>query len=245
MTQVDFYDKTQIDAMNVGKETDTASASGSLWARLKDALNKIAGKADDDAVVKLTGAQTKNGVLTLSDSPIVPDTPATEHSAINQIWAENAAHADDTVNNLLHKEGPETITEVKTVKMLHPDENSNIYTLLGGYNGISVEDDRLTDRTSNPSVNISRALTRLVELNGNLGYSTITTNINANGDRYMRMQIHTGTKFIEISIRHDGATGADYGYCPQRITSSTSLSGTTYDNDIVTIKTLKELGLIS
>ena len=50
-----------------------------------------------------------------SVSPEVPDVPANEHSAINQDWAENAAYADDTVNNLIHKEGNERITGTKTV----------------------------------------------------------------------------------------------------------------------------------
>lgn len=64
--------------------------------------------------VKLTGAQTVGGVKTFSDSPVVPDAPATEHSAVNQDWAENVAYPDDTVNNLIHKEGNETITGTKT-----------------------------------------------------------------------------------------------------------------------------------
>ena len=59
--------------------------------------------------VKLTGAQTVEGVKTFSDSPVVPDTPATEHSAVNQDWAENVVYQDDTVNNLVHKEGEEFI----------------------------------------------------------------------------------------------------------------------------------------
>lgn len=60
--------------------------------------------------VKLTGAQTVGGVKTFSDSPVVPTTPGTTVSAVNQDWAENVVYEDDTVNNLLHKEGSEVIT---------------------------------------------------------------------------------------------------------------------------------------
>lgn len=57
--------------------------------------------------VKLTGAQSVAGVKTFTDSPVVPDSPATEHSAVAQTWAENVVYPDETVNNLLHKEGNE------------------------------------------------------------------------------------------------------------------------------------------
>ena len=60
--------------------------------------------------VKLTGAQSVAGVKTFTDSPVVPTTPGTTVSAVNQDWAENVAYVDDTVNNLLHKEGTEIIT---------------------------------------------------------------------------------------------------------------------------------------
>lgn len=63
--------------------------------------------------VKLTGVQTVGGVKTFSDSPVVPDTPATEHSAVNQDWAENVVYDNDTINNLLHKEGDEIFTGTK------------------------------------------------------------------------------------------------------------------------------------
>lgn len=76
----------------------------------------LATKADDSSVVKLTGAQTVAGVKTFTDSPVVPDSPATEHSAVAQTWAENVAYLDDTVNNIVHKEGTEIVTGRKTYK---------------------------------------------------------------------------------------------------------------------------------
>lgn len=70
--------------------------------------------AKDAQNVKLTGAQSVAGVKTFTDSPVVPTTPGTTVSAVNQDWAENAAYLDDTVNNLVHKEGNEIIKGEKT-----------------------------------------------------------------------------------------------------------------------------------
>lgn len=99
----DYYTKTEIDNAfaNYYTKTETDSALGA--------------KADDSAVVKLTGNQTVAGIKTFSSSPVVPDTPATEHSAVAQTWAENAAYEDDTVNNLLHKESNEKIGGTKEI----------------------------------------------------------------------------------------------------------------------------------
>jgi hypothetical protein len=43
-----------------------------------------------------------------------------------QDWAENVAYEDDTVNNLLHKEGNETVKGVKSIETIK-DCNLNIY----------------------------------------------------------------------------------------------------------------------
>lgn len=70
----------------------------------------LATKADDSAVVKLTGAQSVDGVKTFSDSPIVPTTPATG-GAVNDIYVNDASVG---VNNIVHKTGNETVNGSKT-----------------------------------------------------------------------------------------------------------------------------------
>lgn len=53
---------------------------------------EVAAKADDSAVVKLTGNQTKTGVLTFSDSPVVP-TPTTAGQAATKGYVDSISGA--------------------------------------------------------------------------------------------------------------------------------------------------------
>lgn len=106
MTQVDFYDKGQIDAKEIGAPTDEASASGSLWARIKNAVSRIGGLETADANnVKKTGTNTVTGDIQ------VPTTPATPLSVINSAYANDPT---DGVNNIVHKSGDETVSGNKT-----------------------------------------------------------------------------------------------------------------------------------
>lgn len=110
MSRLNIYSKEQIDT-NVGSSEDTASASGTLWARLKNAVARITGLESADAQnVKLTGAQTIAGQKTMSDSPIVPTTPTTPTGAVNSVYVNDAT---DGVNNIVHKSGNETIGGTK------------------------------------------------------------------------------------------------------------------------------------
>jgi hypothetical protein len=91
---------TPVDADTVGI-TDSAASNGLkkvTWANIKATLKtyfdgfyatitNLALKADDNAVVKLTGAQTVAGVKTFSSSPVVP-TPASGTDAANKSYVD-------------------------------------------------------------------------------------------------------------------------------------------------------------
>ena len=122
MTKLNLYSKEQVDALNIGKETDTASATGSLWARIKNALSRLTtaesnitslgtNKADDNAVVKLTGDQTISGTKTFSASPTVPTTPAVGSSAVNSAYVNDGTGTYS--NNIVHKSNTEIINGSK------------------------------------------------------------------------------------------------------------------------------------
>lgn len=176
----DYYTKTEIDNAfaNYYTKTETDTALGA--------------KADDNAVVKLAGNQTISDTKTFNSSPIVPDTPATEHSAINQDWAENVAYSDDTVNNLMHKEGNENILGQKRF-------NSQI-TVDYGINRISTAID-----VDNPPTNYTgRALLTFVDINNveicsiwgrlyNDGTSSIRLNVRNSNGTYTTTEIMRGS----------------------------------------------------
>lgn len=95
----DIYDKTAIDAKNIGAPDDAASASGSLWARIKNAVARIINLETADANnVKKTGTSTVTGTIE------VPTTPPTPTSVVNSVYVNDATAG---VNNLLHKTGNE------------------------------------------------------------------------------------------------------------------------------------------
>lgn len=60
-----------------------------LWTAIEANESSLDGKAADDAVVKLTGAQTVAGVKTFSSSPIVP-TPTTDMQASTKKYVDDA-----------------------------------------------------------------------------------------------------------------------------------------------------------
>lgn len=62
----------------------------SLDSATQTAVSAVSGKADDNAVVKLTGAQSVAGVKTFSDSPIVP-TPTTDYQAATKKYVDDNA----------------------------------------------------------------------------------------------------------------------------------------------------------
>ena len=62
----------------------------SLDNATQTAVSAVSGKADDNAVVKLTGAQSVAGVKTFSDSPIVP-TPTTDYQVATKKYVDDNA----------------------------------------------------------------------------------------------------------------------------------------------------------
>ena len=135
--------------------------------------------------VKLTGAQTVAGTKTFSDSPVVPDTPATEHCAVNQDWADNSAYSDDTVNNLLHKSGNE-------VKNGHLTLNGfKIYSGKGTAGSVIIPIDNVVDGSTAPTGSGYRAVV-FVAANGDL-LAAIQCIVGNDNSRKVRLGIYNPT----------------------------------------------------
>ena len=73
-----------------GTGLSLSSNTFSLNSATQSTLATVSGKADDNAVVKLTGAQSVAGVKTFSDSPIVP-TPTTDYQAATKKYVDDNA----------------------------------------------------------------------------------------------------------------------------------------------------------
>lgn len=67
-----------------------ANSTFSLNSATQGTLAQVANKADDSAVVKLSGAQSVAGVKTFSDSPIVP-TPTTDYQVATKKYVDDNA----------------------------------------------------------------------------------------------------------------------------------------------------------
>lgn len=91
----------------------TNGLQAQLDAKTDDATltTALASKADDSAVVKLTGTQTIAGAKTFSTSPIVPDNSFAQAKVIGLVTAI-AAKADDTA--VVKLTGAQTVAGVKT-----------------------------------------------------------------------------------------------------------------------------------
>ena len=84
--------------MKVTNSSGTAIDIDAVTA--SDLTTALSSKADDNAVVKLTGAQTVAGVKTFSSSPVVP-TPSSGTDAANKTYVDTADNNLQTqINNL-------------------------------------------------------------------------------------------------------------------------------------------------
>ena len=94
----DVANKSYVDAVAGGGGTAYSAGTGlqlvgtefSLDSATQTAVSAVSGKADDNAVVKLTGAQSVAGVKTFSDSPIVP-TPTTDYQVATKKYVDDNA----------------------------------------------------------------------------------------------------------------------------------------------------------
>lgn len=73
-----------------GTGLSLANDTFSLNSATQSTLAQVANKADDSAVVKLSGAQSVAGVKTFSDSPIVP-TPTTDYQVATKKYVDDNA----------------------------------------------------------------------------------------------------------------------------------------------------------
>lgn len=123
MTSVNFYSKEQIDEREIGEPTDSASSTGSLWARMKYVLAHWMTKDSE---------QTVTAKKTFTVSPEVPVTPDTDDSAVNSFYVNDSTGTVD--NNLIHKDGNETIEGVKKIDGMleHPLKDTKIFGSTGG-----------------------------------------------------------------------------------------------------------------
>ena len=193
----------------------------------------------DNSVVKLSGVQTIDDVKTFNDSPVIPDTPLTEHSAINQTWAENVAYQDDTVNNLIHKEGAETVTGNKNFtgtnkfRIIDITNQGNVILMESGLSSGDI-----------PTVNVSHEIP-VKRMDNTLSHFLQFQTNGTTGDGYARLiarnynTSHTANLYAKATSTEEYLTGSY-----RTFNVSQAQGGTTYDDDIVTIKTLKNLGLI-
>lgn len=222
MTKLNLYSKEQVDALNIGKETDATSATGSLWARIKNAISRIGTlETADGQNVKLTGNQSVSGTKTFANSPVVPTTPDTPTSAVNSVYVNDASEG---VNNIVHKTGSETIT------------GSKIYTgQVDLESGLISRNMSIPTNATVPDAIQSKNFIFEAADYGQLG---LLANVTAtNGNRVMRVRtvgVDGGNSDIDVTRT---SAGVVYATAPYRTTGYS-------DNDIVTIGQLRNLGLI-
>lgn len=204
-----------ITAMNVGSPDDTASATGSLWARVKNAVSRI--------------GTLETSVGSSSDAA----------SSTGSLWAR----VKDAVSRIITLETADT----NNVKLTG---NQNIGGIKYILNSIR-KDSELSGRGTMifyidsetydniPSASYGFDEVMLQDKNG-IWYSIFGTEKTTSGDIKIKLQVRSNTNTQQRLELH--ASGND-GWCsvPHRTVNTTSA---TYDNDVVTIKTLKELGLI-
>lgn len=209
-----YYNKTEID---------NAFANYYTKGEIDTALGA---KANDNAVVKLSGAQTVAGIKTFTSSPKVPDTPLDGDSAVNQDWAENAAYDDDTVNNLVHKEGNEQIKGVKdfhstafSVVKISSDRTS------GNSGGTQFIHAEVVDDVGVPVVN-SAILGNHSATKNSCRIIAYDNTLTEKSGLIVSYELDNNVSYVTASDRNS-AVVSDYG-----------------NGEVVTINVLKKLGLI-
>lgn len=87
----------------------------SLDSSTQATLADVAGKADDDAVVKLTGNQSVAGVKTFTSLPKIPTTTPTDNAqAASKKYVDDTASGKAADTAVVHNTGAETVAGVKT-----------------------------------------------------------------------------------------------------------------------------------
>jgi hypothetical protein len=87
----------------------------SLSSETQATLSAVAGKASDDAVVKLTGNQSVAGVKTFTSLPKIPTTTPTDNAqAASKKYVDDTASGKAADTAVVHNTGAETVAGVKT-----------------------------------------------------------------------------------------------------------------------------------
>lgn len=214
----DIVTEQELTALNLGTPDDSASATGSLWARVKNAVSRIVTlETADGNNVKKTGTSVVTGDIQ------VP-TPAGDTSVISKGWVDTVSDN----NNLLHKSGSEIINGVKTI------DNGNTFSR------IQLSSARTVGNLGGYCFNrrVYDGDTYIYKLNGAVVSNEQSTYRSVRILVYDDNEVEKGN----ITCVFDAQNNIAYCTCISR-TVPTNPS-TTYDNDIVTVKTLRNLGLI-
>lgn len=207
---------------SVGTSADEASSSGSLWARVKYALANM---------VKTSDNQTIAGVKTFSSSPVVPTTPDTTTSAVNQAYVESTV---DGVNNLVHKSGNETIVGSKV--FIDRVEMMDKYTIVVPYDTTTSHWYKIW------GINFTNQAARMIRtrLYGDWGSNYVDIDMNVFENKIEILDYKSNINFsldnIKIALKVvDGRHYIDvYIQSPQPIRyGARLLSATTYGNELI------------
>lgn len=223
----------------------------SLATTLNDYATKDYVDTKDSANVKLTGDQSISGTKTFNTSPTVPDTPTT-HGAVSNAYVNDPT---DGINNIVHKSGNEIINGSKTftdnaylknVSNMVINFQNKKFNVIGQapYSGGYDENDNPIGTLSNANCHVF-AIDDNAFRYGNLQFrystnKTVSIFLEAVNKDANNVNHNVG---FEIGSQLDGVTY--FVVNNQRDKTLSDVTGSTlYDRDVVTIKTLKDLGLI-
>ena len=205
----------------------TDGSSHAFTAPLSGMASEAYVDAKDAQNVKLTGNQSISGAKTFTGSANVPNAPSDPlgASAVNEAYVNDPTEG---VNNIAHKSVDNKFSANQTIRKnypclslyetsITPNEYDNIFTYDGTLNGVE---------------NI-----RLMRMQ--LRHLTHSNSI------YFGIFDDEGNSKDDLAIVYDKNSGKSYAIITSiRVASRADVSGTTCDQDIVTVGMLKNLGLI-
>lgn len=203
------------------------------WSQIQNKPTTVSGYGITDAI-KTSGDQSISGKLSASD----PASGATDGTLTTANWISQTG--DSSPNNLVHRSGNETILGVKNFDL----SQTYLWGLNVGGNGILLASADMRTYSTRKYGTDTGNMANIYMYDGN---DTILGHIRCrlyNDNVRLRVASSDGTNnaIAELITYSNGDVCM---IAPFRVSSLAQVSGnTTYDNDVVTIKTLKNLGLI-
>jgi adenosyl cobinamide kinase/adenosyl cobinamide phosphate guanylyltransferase len=184
--------KSMVSLNNVD---NTSDANKPVSTAQQSAINL---KSDDNAVVKLTGAQTVAGIKTFSSSPIVPTCSANDNST----KAASTAYCDTAISSLIASapSALNTLNELATALGNDANYSTTITTALSGKAGLSSNNTFSGTNTFSGSIILNSE-----DLDSRL--DTDETNIASNTTAITTLQTQITTKALDSATCHN--TGAE------------------------------------